>query len=153
MELFNKDFLDFITAFNDQGVDYILIGGMAVVIHGYPRTTGDMDLWVKKTKTNYKKIEKAFHQFGMPVFDMTLENFLSDSFDVWMFGVSPIKIELITNLKKLNFNTVLSHANKISYGTISVTYIDIENLIISKRNAGRPKDLDDILQLLKKGKN
>ena len=89
----NKDFLDFITAFNDQGVDYILIGGMAVVIHGYPRTTGDMDLWVKKTKTNYKKIEKAFHQFGMPVFDMTLENFLSDSFDVWMFGVSPIKIE------------------------------------------------------------
>ena len=77
-DYFNEDFRDFIRAMNNQQVEYILVGGMAVILHGYVRTTGDMDIWVRQTKDNYQKIVKAFDEFRMPVFDMTEERFLSD---------------------------------------------------------------------------
>lgn len=75
--IFNEDFRDFLSALNDQEVRYILVGGFSVILHGYSRTTGDMDIWVERTTDNYIKIKKAFHQFGMPVFDMTEENFIN----------------------------------------------------------------------------
>jgi len=71
--LFNEHFREFIKALNDNEVEYILVGGMAVILHGYIRGTGDMDIWVNKTKDNYRKLVLAYSQFGMPVFDMTEE--------------------------------------------------------------------------------
>lgn len=69
--IFNEDFKDFLTALNEQRVRYILVGGFSVILHGYSRTTGDMDIWVERTTENYQKLKRAFDQFGMPVFDMT----------------------------------------------------------------------------------
>lgn len=69
--IFNTDFRDFITALNKNAVKYILVGGYSVILHGYPRTTGDMDIWVERSDENYTKILMAFEDFGMPVFDMT----------------------------------------------------------------------------------
>ena len=74
--IFNEDFRDFITALNSNQVRYMLVGGYSVILHGYSLTTGDMDIWVDRTRENYSKIVKAFHLFKMPVFDMTEENFL-----------------------------------------------------------------------------
>jgi hypothetical protein len=74
--LFNTDFRDFLSALNKDNVRYLLVGGYSVILHGYARTTGDMDIWVERTKENYQCIKKAFNRFGMPVFDMTEENFL-----------------------------------------------------------------------------
>lgn len=69
--ILNEDFKDFIKAFDENDVEYILVGGYAVIMHGYNRTTGDMDIWVNRTKENYQKVVTAFMDFGMPVFDMT----------------------------------------------------------------------------------
>jgi len=69
--IFNLDFQNFIKALNNNDVDYILLGGYAVILYGYSRTTGDMDIFVRKDKENYQKIVAAFKTFGMPVFDMT----------------------------------------------------------------------------------
>ena len=73
-----KDFRDFINALNINNVRYILVGGYSVILHGHPRTTGDMDIWVDRTSENYKRISSAFLFFGMPVFDMTEYRFLND---------------------------------------------------------------------------
>ncbi len=54
----------------------MLVGGYAVILHGCRRTTCDMDIWVRNDKTSYEKLMKAFFEFGLPVFDMTLKNFL-----------------------------------------------------------------------------
>ncbi len=91
--IFNPDFLDFIDQLNKKDVSYILVGGMAVILHGYVRTTGDMDIWIKKSSDNYKRLTKAFQDFGMSTFDMTESNFLGDQFDVWSFGREPVKIK------------------------------------------------------------
>jgi len=64
--IFNRDFCDFLEAFNKNNVRYLLVGGFAVILHGYSRTS-----------EKYKNIKLAFSDFGMPVFDMTEGNFLN----------------------------------------------------------------------------
>jgi len=66
--IFNDDFRDFIQALNNNEVEYLLVGGYAVILHGYRRVTGDMDIWVNRTKENYSRLTKAFLEFGLPVF-------------------------------------------------------------------------------------
>lgn len=151
-DYFNEDFKDFLRALNNQKVEYILVGGMAVILHGYVRTTGDMDVWVKKTKENYKRIVSAFYEFRMPVFDMSEENFLRDDFDVWMFGVEPVKIELMTAVKGLEFNEAYVLSQIHDEDELPVRYLHINSLIAAKKAAGRYKDLDDINQLQKRKK-
>src|SRR5882757_8329870 len=104
--IFSEDFRDFLSALNKQEVRYLLVGGFAVILHGYSRTTGDMDIWVERTPENYLRIKKAFLQFGMPVFDMTENNFLSHpNWDVFTFGIPPVAIDLMVKVKGLEFET------------------------------------------------
>jgi len=92
--IFNEDFRDFVAALNKNEVRYILVGGFAVILHGYSRTTGDMDIWVDRTSENYLKLQAAFSDFGMPVFDMTEDNFLNHPiWDVFTFGIPPVAID------------------------------------------------------------
>ena len=75
LNIFNQDFKDFISALNAAMVDYILVGGYSVILHGYSRTTGDLDIWVRKTEDNYKRLLNAFYAFGllqMPLQSMSL---------------------------------------------------------------------------------
>lgn len=85
--IFNPDFQEFILALNESDVDYVLVGGYAVILHGYSRTTGDMDIWVNPTEDNYKRLSLAYDKFGLSVFDMSVDKFLDiDNFDVFSFG-------------------------------------------------------------------
>lgn len=83
----NADFADFILALNQEKVEYLLVGGYAVIFHGYNRTTGDLDIWINPTPDNYNKLVKAFSVFGMSLFDMTEEKFLAtDRYDVFILA-------------------------------------------------------------------
>lgn len=75
--IFNPDFQDFIRALNEADVRYVLVGGYAVILYGYNRTTGDLDIWAERTEENYIRLVTAFRNFNMSVFDMSLENFLN----------------------------------------------------------------------------
>ena len=123
---------------------------MAVILHGYVRGTGDMDVWVNKTEENYSKLKNAFQEFGMPVFDMTEEKFLSNEFDVWSFGVSPVKIEVMTAVKGLQFDETFKMAQYYTENKLEVRFIHLNHLIQAKKASGRYRDLDDIEQLTKK---
>lgn len=146
--ILNEDFKDFIRAFNNQEVEYILVGGYAVIIHGYNRTTGDMDIWVNQTVDNYKKIVKAFDEFGMPVFDMTEKNFLHNvDLDVFSFGVPPVSIDLMTRTKGLEFESCFTNAEVHDIDGLPVRVLHIDDLIKAKKATNRPKDQDDIENL------
>lgn len=143
--IFNDDFRDFIQALNDNKVEYILVGGYAVILHGYRRVTGDMDIWVNRTTENYSKLTKAFSQFGLPLFDMNVQKFLdADKADVFSFGRPPVSIDIITKLKGVEFNDAFSQAMQFDENGLSIRFIHLNNL---KKAAGRHKDLDDIEKL------
>lgn len=146
--IFNDDFRDFIQALNRNNVEYILVGGYAVILHGYRRVTGDMDIWVNRNKDNYSKLTKAFAQFGLPVFDMTESKFLDvDAVDVFSFGRPPVSIDIITRLKGVEFNDAFSQSVQFDEDGLSIRFLHLNNLIQAKKAAGRHKDLDDIEKL------
>ena len=106
--IFNDDFRDFIHALNTYEVEYVLVGGYAVILHGYRRTTGYMDIWVNTTLDNLNKLKKAFLGFGLPTNDLTDEKFLHDnSVDVFTDGRSPVSIDVMKAVKGLQFNEKL----------------------------------------------
>jgi Nucleotidyl transferase of unknown function (DUF2204) len=146
--IFNSDFRDFLKALNENKVNYILVGGYAVVLHGYPRTTGDMDLWVERSLENYRKLEKAFAQFGMSVFDMNEQNFLSHPvWDVFTFGSPPVAIDIMTRLEGLDFNTAFDRSVIFEDEELEIRTIHKNDLILLKKSAGRSKDLNDLENL------
>src|SRR5665213_2552615 len=107
--IFNDDFRDFIDCFNKFDVKYILVGGYSVILHGYSRTTRDMDIWVERTRENYKNITAAFLHFGMPVFDMTEDAFLNN-INVFTFGKPPSSIDIMVAVQGLNFDECYANA-------------------------------------------
>lgn len=149
--LFNLDFVDFLELLDKYQVEYLLVGGYAVILHGYNRTTGDMDLWVKKSSQNYIKLKNVYADFDVPIFSEN--DFNSEKFDVWSIGKEPIKIEILTDVIGLVFDESFKNCNWFELEKFKVPFIDFEDLIKTKMASGRYKDLADIEQLEKLKKN
>lgn len=145
--LFNVDFVEFLELLDKHQVDFLLVGGYAVILHGFVRSTGDMDLWVLKTKENYNKLEKVYGDFGAPIFSEY--DFINDNYDVWSIGSEPNKIEIITAIKGLIFNESRKLCVWFELDKIKIPFIDFDDLIKTKTATGRYKDLADIEQLKK----
>ena len=146
--IFNQDFRDFIAALNQEEVRYILVGGYSVILHGYPRTTGDMDIWVERTSENYQRVKKAFAVFGMPVFDMTEENFLHHPvWDVFTFGIPPVAIDIMIKLEGMDFADAFSRSVYFKDDNLQIRTIHRNDLITAKKMAGRAKDQNDLENL------
>lgn len=146
--LFNEDFQDFIKSLNYYKVEYLLVGGYAVILHGYIRSTADMDVWVNKTTENYLQLKKALQKFGAPVMPET--EFLGKDFDVWGLGREPNKIEIMSDVKGLEFKDAYNQSKIYKEDNLSIRFIHLNHLILSKEAAGRFKDKNDIEQLKKK---
>ena len=148
INLFNDDFKDFINALNTFEVEYILIGGYSVILHGYSRTTGDLDIWVNKTEENYRKMEKAFNLFGIPADAIGINRFLNhNEYDVFSFGRSPVSIDIVTEIQGVEFEEAYKAIEKIDVQGLEVNLIHINNLKQTKKATGRFKDLDDLENL------
>src|SRR5690554_1818087 len=146
--IFNEDFRDFLLMLNKHQVRYILVGGFAVILHGYSRTTGDMDIWVDRNKENYQRLRLAFEDFGMPVFDMTEENFLVHPvWDVFTFGVPPVAIDIMLKVKGLDFEETYNNAVIFEDDDLQIRTIHKSQDRKSTRHSNRPKDIDDIQNL------
>jgi len=141
----NADFRDFLLCFNLCKVEYLVVGGYAVIYYGYSRTTGDIDIWVKRTEENYEKIKLAYNKFGMPIFDMTEENFLSNpDMNVFTFGKPPVSIEILTTVKGLEFQESFNNAKSVYWDEVPINVIDLKDLIRAKQASARFKDLEDL---------
>ncbi|MCB9202619.1 MAG: hypothetical protein H6604_06180 [Flavobacteriales bacterium] len=146
--LFNSDFIDFLRLLNKHRADYVLVGGYAVILHGYVRSTADMDIWVSKTSENYQKLQHVYTDFGVPIFPSS--EFLNSEYDVWSIGREPNKIDIINHIKGLNFDETINLCEFYDIEDFKIPYIHLNHLIQAKKASGRFKDLADIEQLLLK---
>jgi len=147
--IFNDDFRDFIRSLNNNDVKYVLIGGYSVILHGYTRTTGDMDIWVERSSENYSRVEKAFGDFGMPMFDMTETAFLSHpTWDVFTFGNPPSSIDIMVRVKGMTFEECYGQAVFFEEDGLPIRTILLQDLINAKKASGRAKDINDLENLM-----
>jgi predicted nucleotidyltransferase len=147
MNIFNDDFKDFILYLNQYEVEYIVVGGYAVIIRGYSRSTGDIDIWVNKTEENFINLQKVIKAFGLPEIAIKKEEFFSDIFDVFTFGKPPYAIEIMTAVKGLDFISSYNNSTIEQINETPIRIIHLHNLLEAKKAAGRNKDLNDIENL------
>jgi len=143
---FPQDFKEFLLLLNSRGIEYLVIGGYAVGYHGYPRATGDMDVWVAIHEKNAAKLVDALREFGFDLPELEKSLFLTSGKIIRM-GVPPIRLEILTSIDGLEFETCYRNRIVTDIGDIKVNFISKGDLLINKRASGRFKDLDDIEKL------
>jgi len=142
----HPDFKDFLRLLNSHNVRYLLVGGYAVGYHGYPRATGDMDIWIEMSESNSKKVASSFRDFGMPDEAISEDIFLETN-KVIRMGVPPVRLEVITSASGVDFNQCYSNREIVEIDGIPINFISLQDLKKNKRAAGRHKDLEDIEHL------
>lgn len=139
----NRDFVDLLRAFADADVRFLIVGAYALAIHGRPRATGDLDVWVETTPANAARVVQALAAFGAPLSSVTEADFATPG-AVYQIGVAPGRIDILTDLTGLTFTDAWPGRLRRKFGDIDVDFIGREAFIRNKRATGRPKDLGDI---------
>ena len=145
MHLLDPHFLEFLRLLNMQQVQYLLVGGHAVNLHGYPRTTGDMDIWVKPDQPNAEKLVKALDAFGFDSALLLAQDFTKHVvFDV---GEAPGHIEVMNYISGVRFAEAYPQRQLFEIQQVQVPVISLEHLKQNKKASGRHRDLDDLEHL------
>ncbi len=148
MDKLNQDFLDFIGFLEEEKVEYLVIGGYAVGLHGFPRYTGDIDFFVEISNENAGKILRVFEKFGFGNVGITREDFLKED-HVVEIGREPRKIQVLTGVDGVKFDECAARRVEIVLGGVPVKLIGKDDLIRNKAASGRPKDRIDVEELEK----
>ena len=144
--MLNQDFKEFIQSLNDNGVRYLVVEGYAVALHGYPRYTKDMDVWVEMTSENAFKVVKALDQFGFGSLDLKESDFVIPD-QIIQLGYPPRRIDILTTLPSVEFSECYPSRTTVDIEGVSVNFIDHENLRKNKKATGRHQDLADLENL------
>ncbi len=142
----NPDFNDILSAFNAEGVEYLLVGAYAVAVHGLPRATGDIDLWVRPSADNAKLVWRALIAFGAPLEHLTLRDLETPNLIVQL-GVPPRRIDLMTSIDGVDFESAWRDRLLTSVAGLKVPTIGRQHLLLNKSATGRPQDLADVARL------
>jgi hypothetical protein len=142
----HQDFLDLLRAFTDHNVRFLIVGAYALGVHGRPRATGDLDVWIDATPENADKVISALTQFGAPTQQVTADDFSRPGV-VFQMGLPPVRIDVLTQLSGLTFEEAWSTRITAEFGPVPVDVIGREAFIKNKRAIGRARDLGDIESL------
>ena len=148
--MLNEDYRDILLALSDEKVKFILVGAYALAVHGYPRATMDIDIWVMPSPQNADAVLRALHRFGTPLHNLTREDLQKDG-TIFQIGVAPRRIDIITTATGLHFEGAYQRSISVSIEGIEVHILSIDDLIRNKKALGRTKDLADAeaLEILK----
>lgn len=146
MEKLNQDFLEFIKLLESNQVQYLIVGGYAVGIYGFPRYTGDIDFFVAVREDNAAKLLAVFDQFGFGGIGLKVDDFLQENF-VIEIGREPQKIQVLTGIDGVSFEECYNRRLVVDYDGQKMKYIGLDDLLKNKRASGRAKDLIDVQEL------
>ncbi len=138
----DSNYLDMLRCLNKAGVNYIMVGGWAVNLHGYVRATIDLDIWILADQENARKVYAALGEFGAPLGDVKPEDFAQDG-TIFQIGVAPCRIDVINRIDGVRYAEASSRAIEKIIEGVPVRIISREDLIVNKRASGRTKDLAD----------
>ncbi len=147
-----NDFLDFLELCNKHSVKYLVIGGYAVSIHGYPRYTKDLDICIESSEQNAKNMVLVLKDFGFASLGLTQEDFLKKNL-VTQLGYEPLRIDILNDMDNVPFKQAWENKRDVQYEGITINFIGYAELLKLKEKAGRPQDLADIDKLKSRNKN
>ena len=144
--MFSQDFREFIELLIKNKAEYLVVGGYAVGIHGHPRYTGDLDIWLNATPPNAERILKSVNEFGFSSFKLTQADFTKPG-NVIQLGYPPLRIDLLTEIDGVTFNECFNNRKEVELDNLTVNFIGYHDLLKNKEKSGRPRDMDDLDRL------
>ncbi len=140
------DFVEFLKLCNKHQVQYLVIGGYAVSIHGYPRATKDLDVCIKISDHNAEKMVEVLNEFGFGSLKLAKEDFLKNDF-ITQLGHEPVRIDILNDLNGVTFDEAWEKRKEILYEDVLVNFIGYNDLLKVKAVSGRVQDIADIKKL------
>lgn len=140
------DFKEFLRLLTSEGVEYLVVGGHAVAFHGYPRATGDLDVWIAVGEENARRMAEALRRFGFADESVDPSNFLEPD-KILRMGMPPLRIEILTGASGVDFRPCYDRRVTVRIDDVDVSMIGLDDLRANKRAAGRHKDLADLDEL------
>jgi hypothetical protein len=132
-----------LSAFNEERVEYLVVGAYALAAHGFVRATGDIDLWIKSSEENAERVMKALMTFGVPLADLSIEDLIKPDL-IFQIGVVPRRIDILTSIDGVAFTEAWELRKEITLEDLKVSIISKSHLIQNKKKTGRPKDKIDV---------
>lgn len=142
----NRDFEEMLDALSEAGAEFLVVGAYAVAVHGRPRATGDLDLWVRPSAANAARVWQALVAFGAPLQDLTPAD-LARPDVVFQIGVPPSRIDLLTGISGVRFEEAWPRRVMVTVEGRAMPVLGRDDLIRNKRATGRPRDLADLAEL------
>ncbi len=140
------DFKEFLSLLHTHRVKYLLVGGYAVAAYGYPRFTGDMDLWIQISSENAENVFRVCREFGFDVPNLKVELF-TDPKQMIRLGHPPLRIEILNSVSGLSFEAARKNRIESLWDGVPVILISLNDLRTNKLASGRLKDLADLENL------
>lgn len=150
MDVLCQEHIELIEVLLKNEVEFLIVGGYAVIFHGYVRSTSDMDLWLKPTENNKKKFSEALLEYG--IFPKDVKKVLAlnfDSINAFHIGKPPFRIDFLTKIAGLEYNETFQNCFYLPYKNFKIPVIQLQHLIINKLASGRAKDIADVEELQK----
>ena len=147
--MLNEDYKEILQILLSNKVKFLVIGAYAMGAYGYPRATGDFDIWVEASPENSKKVFRSLAEFGAPLLDVTEKTFSPEGI-VFQIGVAPRRIDITTYIDGVTFKESYKTKEIIKIENLSVPFISKSDLIKNKKSTGREKDQLDVKYLKKK---
>src|SRR4030042_2796322 len=127
-----QDFKELLQLLNSKRIEYLVIGGYAVAFYGYPRATGDMDIWIAISKDNARKTVEALKEFGFDTPELKEELFLKKGKNIRM-GNPPLRVEFLTSIDGVEFSGCYKNKETVKIDDIEINFISLEDLKRNKR--------------------
>jgi hypothetical protein len=141
----NRDFLDFLSALLQSDARFLVVGAHAMAVHGVPRATGALDVWIDASADNADRVWAALIAFGAPVDTIGLSKAnLTAPELVVQLGVVPQRIDLLTSVTGLAFDEAWTTRQRHRVEGLEVPFVGLDALLRKKRATARPKDLVDV---------
>jgi hypothetical protein len=141
----NQDFLDFLKCLIEAGARFLVVGAHALAVHGVPRATGDLDVWIDRDQENGERVWAALLSFGAPVGAVGVSRQdLEAPGVVVQIGLPPRRIDVMMEITGVAFGEAWASRTSHRVGGLEVPFIGREALVRNKRATGRLKDLADL---------
>lgn len=145
-KMFNQHFQEFIELLGGNKVRYLIVGGYAVGLHGFPRYTGDIDVFIALGEENARMVLKTFSDFGFGDLGLEESDFLEEEIVVEI-GREPLKIQVLTGIDGVTFEECWDERIEVELSGLKVPFIGIESLLRNKQASPRAKDKIDLEEL------
>lgn len=139
----HSDLIDILSVFNLYKVEYLIVGGYAVIFHSEPRYTKDLDLLVRASQDNARRVFQALRAFGAPLSGLTEKDFEQEG-SWYQMGAPPVRVDILMAIDGVKFEDAWGRRVETTLGNVRALFISKEDLIVAKKAAGRPQDLIDV---------